>query len=40
LIREIQMNDPISCIAFANRRGDLLIGISDQISLVKIQDCN
>ncbi|KAJ3320049.1 hypothetical protein HDV06_005699 [Boothiomyces sp. JEL0866] len=38
LLREIQFNEDISCLLFANHRGDLLVGLSDQISLVKLQD--
>ena len=38
LLREIQFNESISSICVANRRGDLLVGLSDQISLVRIQD--
>ncbi|KAJ2998130.1 WD repeat-containing protein 87 [Globomyces sp. JEL0801] len=38
LIREIQFNQNLSSISFANDRGDLLVGLSNQISLVKIQD--
>ena len=37
---EIQFNETISCFCFANERGDLLVGIKDQISLVRVQDCN
>lgn len=39
LKREIQFSGEISCIIFANKRGDLLIGLVDQISLIRIQDC-
>lgn len=38
LLRDIQFNEQIISLCFANRRGDLLIGLSDQISLVRIQD--
>ncbi|KAJ3029457.1 WD repeat-containing protein 87 [Rhizophlyctis rosea] len=38
LIREIQFNEPITAICFANERGDLLVGLSDQISVVRMQD--
>ncbi|KAI8926073.1 WD40-repeat-containing domain protein [Entophlyctis helioformis] len=38
IIREIQFNDVISSLCFANARGDLLVGISDQISIVRVQD--
>ncbi|KAJ3215458.1 WD repeat-containing protein 87 [Dinochytrium kinnereticum] len=38
LVREIQFNEPLSSVAFCNRRGDLLVGMSDQIALVKLQD--
>jgi hypothetical protein len=36
--REIQFNEPLYSVAFNNARGDLLIGLSDQIALVKVQD--
>ncbi|KAI8806100.1 hypothetical protein BJ742DRAFT_870659 [Cladochytrium replicatum] len=38
LIREIQFGDPVGTIAFANPRGDLLVGMADQIVLVRLQD--
>ncbi|KAI8848626.1 hypothetical protein BC829DRAFT_417412 [Chytridium lagenaria] len=38
LVREIQFNEPLSSVTFCNRRGDLLVGMSDQIALVKLQD--
>ncbi|KAI8916029.1 WD40-repeat-containing domain protein [Gorgonomyces haynaldii] len=38
LVREIQFNEPIASMCIANKRGDLLVGLSDQISLVRIQD--
>jgi hypothetical protein len=38
LVREVQFNESISCVSFANTRGDLIVGVSDQLSLVRIQD--
>ncbi|KAJ3186036.1 WD repeat-containing protein 87 [Gaertneriomyces sp. JEL0708] len=38
LIREIQFNEPLLAACFLNGRGDLLVGLSDQISLIKMQD--
>ncbi|KAH9248409.1 hypothetical protein BASA81_013949 [Batrachochytrium salamandrivorans] len=38
IIREIQFGEAISCLCFANNRGDLLVGIADQISIVRVQD--
>lgn len=36
--RELSFEDKISSLCFANNRGDLLIGRSEQIILVKMQD--
>ena len=38
VIREIQFNATIYSLSFANPRGDLLIGLATQVSLVKLQD--
>ncbi|TPX68035.1 hypothetical protein SpCBS45565_g03331 [Spizellomyces sp. 'palustris'] len=38
LVREIQFNEAIPSIKFANARGDLLVSLSDQITLVRMQD--
>ncbi|KAJ3302866.1 WD repeat-containing protein 87 [Kappamyces sp. JEL0829] len=38
LIRDIQFHDHISSVCFANDRGDLLVGLSTEINLVRIQD--
>lgn len=38
LIREIQFSEPIRSVAFANLRGDLLVGVGAGISLVRMQD--
>ncbi|TPX57208.1 hypothetical protein PhCBS80983_g03982 [Powellomyces hirtus] len=38
LIREIQFNDTVRTVCFGNERGDIFVGISDQISLVRMQD--
>ncbi|KAH6582265.1 hypothetical protein BASA60_002027 [Batrachochytrium salamandrivorans] len=38
LIREMQFSDTTKSICFANPRGDLLVGISDQIALVQVHD--
>ncbi|KAJ3043529.1 WD repeat-containing protein 87 [Rhizophlyctis rosea] len=38
LIREIQFAEPLQSIAFANARADLLVGMSDQVALVRMQD--
>ncbi|KAJ3100249.1 WD repeat-containing protein 87 [Phlyctochytrium planicorne] len=38
LVREIQFNEPLSAVTFCNRRGDLLVGMSDQVALVRLQD--
>ena len=39
LIRDIQFNEHVTCVCFANERGDLLVGLSNEINLVRIQDC-
>ncbi|KAJ3137906.1 WD repeat-containing protein 87 [Physocladia obscura] len=38
IIREIQFDQPIYCIEFINRRGDIAVGLSNQISVIFIQD--
>ncbi|KAI8810461.1 hypothetical protein BJ742DRAFT_800389 [Cladochytrium replicatum] len=38
LIRELQFGESIASVEFANCRGDLLLGLSDQIGLLRIQD--
>ncbi|KAJ3239460.1 WD repeat-containing protein 87 [Chytriomyces hyalinus] len=38
LLREIQMLGHISCVLFANLRGDLLFGLEDQIAVLCVQD--
>ncbi|KAJ3386033.1 WD repeat-containing protein 87 [Lobulomyces angularis] len=38
VIREIQFNEPIQAVCFCNKPGDLLVGLQDQISLVRLQD--
>ncbi|KAJ3014291.1 UNVERIFIED_CONTAM: WD repeat-containing protein 87 [Siphonaria sp. JEL0065] len=38
LIREIQFNEPISSIGFCNEKGDLLIGLPNQLVLVRVHD--
>ncbi|KAI8922681.1 hypothetical protein BC831DRAFT_418144 [Entophlyctis helioformis] len=38
LMREMQFNEAVTSICFANARADLLVGLSDQIALVQIQD--
>eukprot|EP00842_Homolaphlyctis_polyrhiza_P006060 jgi/Hompol1/6455/HPOL_002272-RA len=38
LIREMQFGDSTWSVTFANPRGDLLVGLSDQIALVQVQD--
>lgn len=37
--REIQFHEKVHSVCFANAWGDLLVCLSDQISLVRIQDC-
>ena len=39
VIREIQFNEPLYAFCYANNPGDLLVGISESISIVRIQDC-
>ena len=38
LIREIQFNEPIQSLCFANEKGDLLIGLSGQIAIIRCYD--
>ncbi|KAJ3023368.1 WD repeat-containing protein 87 [Thoreauomyces humboldtii] len=38
LLREIQFNYAVSSVTFANPRGDLLIGLPEEIVLVRVQD--
>jgi WD40 repeat protein len=38
LIREVQFNEHIDCITFANDRGDILVSFGTQIVLVQLQD--
>ncbi|KAJ3414229.1 hypothetical protein HDV05_006846 [Chytridiales sp. JEL 0842] len=38
LIREIQFNEPLRTLCFCNNRGDLLVGLADQVALVRIPD--
>ncbi|KAJ3300052.1 hypothetical protein HDU76_006168, partial [Blyttiomyces sp. JEL0837] len=38
LVREIQFNEPIYSVCFCNHRGDLLVGMKDQVALVRVQD--
>ncbi|KAL2916841.1 hypothetical protein HK105_203620 [Polyrhizophydium stewartii] len=38
LLREIQFGETITSVCFANERGDLLVGVSGQISIVRVQD--
>ncbi|KAL5033244.1 hypothetical protein BDV3_000251 [Batrachochytrium dendrobatidis] len=38
IVREIQFGEPITCLCFANERNDLLVGVADQISIVRVQD--
>ncbi|KAJ3341093.1 WD repeat-containing protein 87 [Gonapodya sp. JEL0774] len=38
IVKEIQFPEAVLSIAFANERGDLLVGLSDSISLIMIQD--
>ncbi|TPX65902.1 hypothetical protein CcCBS67573_g07987 [Chytriomyces confervae] len=38
LLREVQFGSSVSSLCFANKRGDLLVGLSDQVALVKVQD--
>lgn len=35
---EMQFNEPIGTLCFANSRGDLLMGLTDQVVLVRVQD--
>ncbi|KAI9220042.1 WD40-repeat-containing domain protein [Blastocladiella britannica] len=38
LLREIQVGEPVTSVAFANARGDLLIGVHDEVSVVRWRD--
>ncbi|KAI9007328.1 hypothetical protein BC832DRAFT_591904 [Gaertneriomyces semiglobifer] len=38
LIKEMHFASPISCIAFLNLRGDMLVSLADQIVLVRVED--
>ncbi|KAJ3322483.1 WD repeat-containing protein 87 [Boothiomyces sp. JEL0866] len=38
IAREIQFNDPVSSVIFANPRGDLLVALPIEIVLVQVQD--
>ncbi|KAJ3144217.1 WD repeat-containing protein 87 [Geranomyces variabilis] len=38
LVREIQFMDTVRTLCFGNERGDIFVGIGDQISLVRMQD--
>ncbi|KAJ3232785.1 WD repeat-containing protein 87 [Chytriomyces hyalinus] len=38
LLREVQFGSSVSSLCFANKRGDLLVGLSDQVALIKVQD--
>ncbi|KAJ3153369.1 WD repeat-containing protein 87 [Irineochytrium annulatum] len=38
LIREIQFNEPLTSVCFCNHRGDLLVGMTEQVALVRLQD--
>ncbi|KAJ3290608.1 WD repeat-containing protein 87 [Borealophlyctis nickersoniae] len=38
LVREMQFNEPLGSVCFANHRGDLLIGMTDQVALIRVQD--
>ena len=39
LIREMQFGEPVKSACFLNSRGDVLVGLSDGVSLVRVQDC-
>ena len=39
LIREIQLNEPVSSVCFANARGDLFVGLKDSVYLIKGVHC-
>ena len=39
IIRDIQFNENVTCVSFANERGDLLVGLSNEINLIRMQDC-
>ncbi|KAL2915602.1 hypothetical protein HK105_204787 [Polyrhizophydium stewartii] len=38
LAREMQFENPMWSVCFGNARGDLMVGLSDQIALVQVQD--
>lgn len=38
LIREIQFQEPVNSVCFNNARGDLIVGLSNQVGLVRMQD--
>jgi hypothetical protein len=38
LIRELNFGSPVYSVCFANERGDLLVGLVDQIAIVRLQD--
>ncbi|KAJ3145741.1 WD repeat-containing protein 87 [Geranomyces michiganensis] len=38
LVREMQFTETVRTLCFGNERGDIFIGIGDQISLVRMQD--
>ncbi|KAL7751331.1 hypothetical protein RI367_003191 [Sorochytrium milnesiophthora] len=38
LIREIQFGEPVTSFCFGNDRGDLLVGLQDQVACVRWQD--
>ncbi|KAJ3361930.1 WD repeat-containing protein 87 [Allomyces javanicus] len=38
LVREIQVGEPVTAVAFANARGDLLLGVHDEVSVVRWKD--
>ncbi|KAJ3155000.1 WD repeat-containing protein 87, partial [Irineochytrium annulatum] len=38
VIREIQFNEPISSVLFSNHRGDLIVGLANQLAVIWMQD--
>ncbi|KAJ3302755.1 WD repeat-containing protein 87 [Kappamyces sp. JEL0829] len=38
LVRELQFNEPLDAVEFANARGDLLVSLAAQVVLVRFQD--
>lgn len=38
LVREIHIGQPVTSVAFANRRGDLVVGVHDEVSLLETKD--